>query len=374
VNTTTRCAVALITVTGAAWAVFAGLSLSIADEIQPPGGVFQMKVSVTEPKPISTGRGRISLLGTVPVISSIDAVNLLSPSGDAAGAAVINGTNMRLTCNVPSKTFGSMLDFPILTITGTVSPSAVPGATTPLSIDPANLVFLDPTGTPYPEEIKAGTLTVANNVSITDVIPGSGPVPAGGAITIKGMNFAPGVDVRIKEVAVSAVNFVSDTELQVVLGAAVPTMQGQEITVTNLHSTSAIYYSFQRTTPIGRSSHPLFAITFPIFEYASWSSAIYFLPAASGTRYAGLAIQNLQSTSANVTVLLVSSTGATVGSKAFTLPPNKRLVRATTEFIATAPPAGSTWRVRSNVPVQSLGLVGDDSTGVVAPVVPAATQ
>ncbi|MEO8660376.1 MAG: IPT/TIG domain-containing protein [Bryobacteraceae bacterium] len=373
-NTTTRCAVAMVAVTGAAWAVFAGLSLSIADEIQPPGGVFQMKVSVTEPKPISTGRGRVSLLGTAPVISSIDAVNLLSPAGDAAGVAVISGTNIRLTCNVPSKTFGSVLDFPIMTITGTVSPSAVPGATTPLSISPANLVFLDPTGTPYPEEIKSGTLTVANNVSITDVIPGSGAVPAGGAITIKGMNFAPGVDVRIKEVAVNAVNFISDTELQVILGVAVTNMQGQEITVTNSHSTSAMYYSFQRTTTAGRSSHPLFNITFPIFEYASWSSAIYSLPAASGTKYAGLAIQNLQSTSANLTVLLVSSTGTILGSKAFALPPNKRLVRATSEFITTAAPAGSTWRVRSNLPVQSLGLIGDDGTGVVSPVVPSATQ
>ena len=117
-NTAIRSAVALVTVTAAALAVVNSLSMKISDEIQPPGGVFQVKISLTEPKPISTGHGRLAL--TTPVISSIDAVQLLSPAGDAAGMAVISGTTVKLQCIIPSTTFGSLADSPIITIQGSV--------------------------------------------------------------------------------------------------------------------------------------------------------------------------------------------------------------------------------------------------------------
>lgn len=369
--TNSRLPVALIAVTGIAYSAFTGISLRIGDQIQPPGGVVQMQVFLTEPKPISTGRGRLAMQQSL--IANIDGVSLISPSGDAAGAAVIGGTSVRLVCSVPSKTLGLVLDFPILTVTGNIRPDAAIGSTMPLSITPSNLVFLDPTGQPYPEEVKAGLLTIANNVSITDVSPGSVAIPAGAEVVIKGLNFTPTTTVKFKEVALNTTTYVSPTEIHVTVGAPV-TMYGAEVTVTNPDGTQAVYYSFQRTTALGSSARALFNATLPIYENQFWTSAVYGLPVASGTKYSGITVQNLQSTPTTTTVALVSSAGSVIGSRTFSLPPNRRVTRETAEYVAGVPPAGSYWRVRSSAPIQSLGLVGDDSTGIVSPVVPASAK
>lgn len=367
----TRLPVALIAVTGIAYSAFTGLSLRIGDQVQPPGGVVQMQVFLTEPKPISTGRGRLAMQQSL--IANIDGVSLISSSGDAAGAAVVNGTNVRLVCSVPSNTLGSVLDFPILTVTGNIRPDAAIGSTMPLYIAPSNLIFLDPNGQPYPKEVKQGLLTIADNVSITDISPGSAAIPAGAEVVIKGLNFTPTTRVKFKEVSLDSTTYVSPTEIRVTVGVPV-NMHGAEITVTNPDGTEAIYYSFQRTIPAGNSVRALFNATIPIYEYQFWTSAVYGLPVASGTKYSGITVQNLRSTPTSIVVALVSSTGSVIGSRGFSLPPNRRLTRETVEYVAGIPPAGSYWRVRSNAPVQSLGLIGDDSTGLVSPVVPASAQ
>ena len=70
----------------------------------------------------------------------------------------------------------------------------------------------------------------------------------------------------------------------------------------------------------------------------------------------------------------MSSTGTVLGSKGFSLAANTRLVKAAAEFVATAPPVGSRWRVRAALPVQTLGFTADDTTGVVTPVIATSVQ
>ena len=82
-------------------ATFGGLALSaqslttmrVSSEVAPVGGMAQMKLLMTSPKPIITGLTAFDL--TDVSFDSIDGINLFSPTGDVAGAAVINGT-MRL--------------------------------------------------------------------------------------------------------------------------------------------------------------------------------------------------------------------------------------------------------------------------------------
>ena len=362
---------ALATAAASAYAAFAGLSLKIGNEIQPPGGTLQMKVFLTEPKPISTGKGRMAISTTA--AANIEGVSLFSTSGDAAGAAVVHGTQVQLVCIVPSTVLGSNPDFPLLTITSRVRSDAAIGSSVPLWINPANLVFLDQNGVPYPEEIKAGSLTIANNVSITDVNPGSAAVPAGGTVVIKGLDFTPGTTVQMKEVVISTVEYISPTELHVTVGTPV-TMQGQEVTVTNPNGTTAVYYSFQRTTLVGRTASALFRATLPLFANMFWRSAAFVLPADAGTTYSGLAVQNLQPVAAAVRVSLIASDGSTVGKRSFSLVPNSRLVQKVVKLVPTPPPAGSHWIVQANAPVQMLGLNGDDSTGIVSPILPVSAR
>lgn len=361
----------VIGVAGMAYAAFTGLSLKIGDEIQPPGGVVQMKVFLTEPKPISTGKGKLALAQSV--ATDVENVSLISTAGDAVGAAVVHGTHVQLVCIVPSSSLGQNVDFPILTLTGRVSSTAAIGSSTQLAINPRNLVFLDPMGVPYPEEIKPGTLTIADNISITDVNPGSITVPAGGTIIIQGLNFVPTTTVLIKEANVSSIEYVSSTELHVTVSTAV-TMQGREVTVTNPDGTFTTYYSFQRTTPVGKTASVLFRATLPVFANMFWNSASFALPVDSGTTYSGLALQNLQPAPVGVSVSLVAANGGTLGKRLVSLAPNTRLTKKMVELVSTPPPAGSSWLVRSNAPVQMLGLNGDDSTGIVTPILPVTAQ
>ncbi|MFN7992800.1 MAG: IPT/TIG domain-containing protein [Bryobacteraceae bacterium] len=352
---------------GTVWAVFAGLSLKIGNEIQPPGGMLQMKVFLTEPKPISTGKGRMAISAST--AADVEDVSLYSTAGDAIGAAVVQGTRVQMVCLVPSTVLGSNPDVPLLTITSRIRKNAAIGSSIPLAINPANLVFLNQNGVPYPEEIKSGTLTIANNVSITGVNPGAATVPAGGTVVINGLNFTPTTTVSIKDANVAAVTYVSPTEMDVTLGAALA-MLGSEITVTNPDGTSAIFYAFQRTTRVGQSASALFTATLPMFATASWTSATYSLPADGGTTYSGLAFQNLGATTAGVKVSLIAANRTVLGSSNLQLPVNSRIVRKVAELVSIAPPAGSYWLVQSNAPVQILGLTGDDSTGSVSPIVP----
>src|SRR3954451_17004415 len=72
---------------------FAGVSLSVSKEIAPPGSLAQMKVFITEPKPISTGTGSFTFSG----YDSIFGINVMSPTYDAAGIALVRGNNLSLS-------------------------------------------------------------------------------------------------------------------------------------------------------------------------------------------------------------------------------------------------------------------------------------
>jgi hypothetical protein len=305
--------------------------------------------------------------------SGVDGVSLFSARGDAAGAAVVSGTQVRMICIVPSTVLGSNPDFPLVTLTSNVRADAALGSNIALSIKPSNLVLLDQNGVPYQEEINSGSLTIANNVSITDVNPGAAAVPAGGKVIISGLNFTPATKVRIKEINLSRVTYVSPTEMDVIVAAPVA-MQGQEIIAQNQDGTSAVYYSFQRTTLLGHSASDLFNSTLPLFENRFWTSAAFFLPADTPTTYSGLAVQNLQSAAASIRVSLIASNGDPLAKRVLSLATNRRLVRRLTDLISIPPPPGSRWLVQSNLPVQMLGLNGDTIAGTVAPVLPSATQ
>src|SRR5260221_10520284 len=79
--------------------IFSGVSLSAASPTVPPGGLLQIQVFVTEPKPILKGKQRVqavasgaSLLGAIPgaalPVAGIRDAALFSTGGDVSGVAV----------------------------------------------------------------------------------------------------------------------------------------------------------------------------------------------------------------------------------------------------------------------------------------------
>src|SRR5688572_32902062 len=92
-----------------------GLSVKVSQETAPPGGMVQMKVRTTEGTPISTGKAFFSFRG----LASVDGISLVSPSDDAVGVAVVDGTDVAVSLVSSSSAFVTG-EYPLLTVTGRV--------------------------------------------------------------------------------------------------------------------------------------------------------------------------------------------------------------------------------------------------------------
>jgi hypothetical protein len=377
-----------------------GLSLRVTDEAAPAGSVVQLKIEVTEPKPISTGRGKIKIKGA----TTVEGIVLMNEGQDTYGLAIVNGDELTFSITSPSSLFGTPADYPILGIAATVANAPV-GTTFPIRLDADGLGFRDPSGAVYPTEIKDGTLTVANSVAIGDVSPGSAVVPAGGVVHISGANFTADTRLQLSETSIAEQRFINSHRIDVVL-AQTTRMHGLRIRARNDEKgkngdkSESEYYSYERTAPIGESNDSLLRNVVPLFAPMTYTTATVDLPLqssggrrravrsggsasigagsagsapvaslASGNTTAGFALQNLESSTASVSVELLDRFGNPYAVNTVSIGPDRYLVREISEVFGNVKPA-SAFRIRSNVPVQLLGLVADHSGGIAAAVPP----
>jgi IPT/TIG domain-containing protein len=342
---------------------FAGLSFRVKDATIPPGGMFQFQLMLTEPKPIAHG----STSPTVPA-GSVSGIALNDPIGQTAGVAILNSSGIRINFNSPLATFGTSpnLDYPILTIRMPVAANAPVGWRFPLSIDMANSFWFDAAGQPYPQEIANGELTIGGTLAISDVVPG-GFQPAGARITILGMGFTPNSRLSIDGVNLGSGNiqFVSGNEIDVVLPSGLQ-LDGTRVRVVNPDQTST-FFPYFHAEPIGASTHPLLAQTYPLFARKRYAAAS--LPwSRAGSQFTGLALQNSSVIDADVELEMRSVTGNVLGTMNLLLPAGTRMTRDLLELFPGATPEATSLSVISSTPIQMLGLLGDDFSGDVVPV------
>ena len=343
------------------------LGLKILNEKIPPGGMLQLKLSVTEPKPILKGNQRLNYASTF--LGKPIGINLFSPSGDASGVAVLESGSTHFFFSSPLTSFGTNIDYPVVTMAIPVLATATRGKKVPLTLDGVNSTWLDPNSQPYPVELQSGTLTINGTLSVSNVVPGSGIVAAGKPITLSGTGFPADAVVKVDNAVVTSVQFVSSTQLRITLSAATD-MESRRIRVKNPANNELVtYYSYQRTTPVGASTHALVASSQPLFSRGKWTKA-YFKPVVNATSFSGLALQNAGGAGVTVKLDLLSKTGAQLATKSISLPARSRIVRDVKEFFAAAA-TGTEIRVTSPVAIQMLGLLGDDSSRGVLPVAPA---
>jgi len=345
------------------------LGLKVMNEKVPPGGMLQLKLSVTEPKPILKGNQRVRYASAF--LGPVRGIHLFSPAGDVIGVAVLENGDAQVYFSSPLNSFGTNLDYPVLTIAMPVLPSATVGKKVNLVLDGVNSTWLDPTSKPYPVELKSGVLTIGGSISVSDVIPGAGVVPAGTPITINGVGFPPDAVVQVEHAAVSSFQFVSPSQIRITLGAATD-LESRRIRVKKPSTNeTATYYSYQRTTTVGTSTHALMASSYPLFSKATWKLA-YFKPVVSGSAFTGLALQNQTPAAVSVKLELLNNKGVRIAMKSIALPGRSRIVRDMKEFFAKAV-TGTELRVTSPVAIQMLGMMADDASKIVLPVAPSAT-
>lgn len=348
---------------------FAGVSLKVLSSRAPPGGAVQLVLTMTEPKPILTGTSLLSFGSGLKLMGASLLARGAAVSDFSGTAVVRGGGQVVVRTTSPSALLGTAPGVPILTLTLGVSPDAVRGTNGTLALDPAASLWLDPAGQPYPLQVKDGKFEIAGTVSITDVFPGGDVLPAGSTVVVRGVGFQPGAIVEIDGVPVAGTRFVSARELHVTV-AAPADLNARNVRVKNPDLTSAKYYAYLRGIWLAPPTRPLLAATDAIYPAQTVTSAWFPNTAAAG-QFLAVSVQNPSAGPAEVTVELRSSTAALLATAAVTLPPWNRIWRDAAELFGPAVPADGFLVVRSAVPVQVLGVVGDDAAASVAPQTPA---
>lgn len=338
----------------------AGVSLKVSKELIPPGGIAQMKVFVTEPKPISTAGGRVAFEG----FEEFEGIAIHSPLGDTYGVAVVNGADLAVSIVSKIASFGTGSDYPVLTVAGRVPAAAPLGLRLAVTIDLASLRLFDPFGVVYPNEVRDGYAETVRGVSIDDVRPGSADLPAGAVVTLLGKGFVPRTEIQINEVKLAATRFIDSGHIDVVL-ARPARMHGIRIRATNPDGARVTYYSYQRTARVDPSVMPVFRDAVPLFPNASALSATVDLSGAA----TGLAVQNIGSVPVRVAARLFRADGATLASTEFGLPAERYLVQTTDELFNMPAPPGAFVGLRATGPVQAMGI-SVNAGGAFTPLLP----
>jgi hypothetical protein len=351
-------------------APFAGVELAIPDETVPPGGMLQIKVQITEPRPISKGGQKTRITGKI--ISKPVGIELFSPKGDASGTAVWSNDSVQLSLSSSLIDMGQNVDYPVVTIAAPVKTTAQRGQAADLILDSGAAKWIDPAGKTYPVLLTNGMLVVGGSLSIMDVVPGGGVQKAGTKVAIKGMGFPKNFKVQVNDAKISKQTWVSANEIDVTL-ARDTNMTSRRIRVENPATNERVtYYSYARTVPVGSSTNSLIAATVPLFSQITWTSA-YVKPMLGSSRFNGVAVQNSTSRSATVKLQLLSTSGAVVVSRTVTLGAYQRISRDVVEwFPSFTISSGNIVKVTSSIPVQVLGLAGNELFGTVDPISPTA--
>jgi hypothetical protein len=301
------------------------------------------------------------------VFDDVWGIELFCLTGDLNGVATIDGSKVNIRYTTTVGTQGT--DYPVMTFALHVRPDALPGTKTQFQLDPSSTWTLSPSGAtatlnPTPPAI----VTVGGTISILDVVPGGGVLPAGSVVSIRGIGFQPKTQVQLNAIKFSSINFISPQEIQFTL-AETTNMTGQKIQLVNPDGSQDTYFSYMRGIPLARSNQPLLANAVPIYSSVTHSKAVFapIMP-ATGSQFTGIAVQNPGGAPVTVSVTLYSTANTVLGSSSFTLPGGYRLMGETSELTQDAvPDAGSYLVVTSTQPLQVFGLVGDLWTGTVTP-------
>ena len=332
-------------------------------------GVVKLEIEFTDPKPISGGE---LVFDSNP--ATLDAISGLQLLGrDSAGVAIRRPSGLQLNFLEANGLPGAASAMPLFSM----ATSAGSADLVQLRLNAAGTRLLDRNGQPYDSQIGPDRI-FTSSVVLLDVRPASGFLLPDSLITLKGVGFQQGAVVEIDGLEPVTARFASEAELQVSYEQPFR-IDGKRIRVRNPDGTWDVFYANQQGTVAGKSSRPLLAAAIPFFSRQARASAL-FAPLTTGTiegkRYlTGLAFQNLSAQSATVTIETFSPLDVRTARGTVTVPPGVRMWREVTELLPDLQAQAAGYiSVRSSVPVQMLGLVGDEDRELLAPIVPLAVR
>ena len=110
------------------------LTFRFRDETAPAGATVQMKLEDTEGTPISIGRPTFAF--NADMFAGVDGIGVFAETGEAAGAAVIDGNSVTINYVTTTPVTG---DHPIMTVTLRIREDAATGSRTQFTLNPSSV-------------------------------------------------------------------------------------------------------------------------------------------------------------------------------------------------------------------------------------------
>src|ERR1700722_3420802 len=215
------------------------ISLHVSSETEPPGGYAQFKISLASPTLVSSGS--VSMNFDPAIFGNIVSAAAFSATGDQTGFATLNGAQVTAYFSSSTASLGQLPDLPVFAVTVPVLATAKTGATSSITLDPTKAPW-QTGGATATVSVNPGTFTVGGAISIQNVTPGGGLLPAGTVVTINGTGFDPTATVTIDGVSVASTQLISAQQINVTLGGATE-MSGKHVHGVNAAGKSVDYFS-----------------------------------------------------------------------------------------------------------------------------------
>ena len=335
--------------------------IAISKELAPPGGTVQLKYSLTEPRPISTGAFFLDV-GAL----TVDGVAVSSTAPTSMGLGFVRNGRLYISAVSPAGDLGLNTDYPVVTVTMDIPANVSPGV---VAVNPnGGFSVTTPTG-PITTIVKPGQITIGGGAFIQNVVPGGGIWPAGTVVHLKGMGFTSATRLRTN-VKTTSIQYVSPQEIAVTLRETT-SLDGKSFQIQNPDNTSSEYYAYLRGTLLRAPSRTLLQSVEPAFSTQTHAVAqIGPVPDFGPAQFLGVALQNQNPGPVSVSLELRKADGNRVQST-IVLPSGTRIMDDISGLMDGADvSAGDVLRISSTSPIQILGISGDDATGTAAPVVP----
>ncbi len=344
------------------------LSLRLSSESVPAGGIIQVKLLLTEPTPVATGK--MDFAYDSAVFSDVMGINLIAPGGDVSGTAIVSDGRLSLHFTSPKGTFGSIAGYPIMTMAMKLRPGLLPGTRTTVTMDTNTSVFSALLGVPLAYAIKPGVITISNTVAaIYNVLPGGGKIKAGQPFTIVGANFNAGSKLFVESLARIRIQ-AWDANSMTVIPDADMLLDGTRLRITNPDKSLIEYYSYLRASSSGKSFNATMGKVVPLFSTKGYTDASFNTPdpVQNPNLVSGLGIENASGVDASVTLTMTNSFGADLGSIQVVVPAYMKFTRTVLDLFGIDPTMVSTVRAQSTSPIRFMGVALDSVANDVFPI------
>lgn len=344
-----------------------GVSLRISTETAPAGSVAQIKLSLTEPKPII--KTKLTMDGFDEELFDILGISLRSPQGEAWGVARYEKGMLQVEAASPGGALGATAEYPLLTIAVRVK-GGEEGQMLPFQLDLAGSEFLNHLGLPYAAEVKPGGVVVGGTLAVENVLPGGGRIEAGGVFHITGKGFRQLERLQIE--GAEGLNWEARSDELLEVFTPVPLiLDGAPIALRNSAKERVDYYSYLRPHVEAEELTAFAASLVPLV--AAVDLSVFELPrmGPEGAAYGMVALENAGAEPAEATLTLLNEDGVWLGEQVVLVNSSARVMRTVPALFPGASAGAGAWvRVQCTQPLRGMGLRVNEAESLALPVAP----